>query len=266
MEEEFIVKVIVVGSSHGGFEAVRELLATQPDAEIQWYEKGDFVSFLSCGMQLYLEGVVKDVNNVRYATAEGMRAKGVHVFVRQEVASISPDKHEVHVKNLADGTERDESYDKLILSAGAVPVELPVPGNDLDNVYYMRGRDWAMKLKRATVEPTIKNVVVIGSGYIGIEAAEVFAKAGKNVTVIDILPRLLSVYLDKEFTSVLTKEMAENGVHAASGETVKEIVGKDGKVAKVVTDQAEYPAELVVEAVSVRPNTKWLADTLERYH
>ena len=263
MEEEFIVKVIVVGSSHGGFEAVRELLATRPDVEIQWYEKGDFVSFLSCGMQLYLEGVVKDVNNVRYATAEGMRATGVHGFVRQEVARISPDKHEVHVKNLADGTEPDESYDKLILSAGAVPVELPVPGNDLDNVYYMRGRDWAMKLKRATVEPTIKNVVVIGSGYIGIEAAEVFAKAGKNVTVIDILPRLLSVYLDKEFTSVLTKEMAENGVHAASGETVKEIVGKDGKVAKVVTDQAEYPAELVVEAVGVRPNTKWLADTLE---
>ena len=71
------MKVIVVGSSHGGYEAVREVLADQPDAEIQWYEKGDFLSFLSCGMQLYLEGVVKNVNDVRYATPAGIDRKSV---------------------------------------------------------------------------------------------------------------------------------------------------------------------------------------------
>ena len=51
------MKVIVVGSSHGGYEAVRGIISEAPDTEIQWYEKGDFISFLSCGMQLYLEGV-----------------------------------------------------------------------------------------------------------------------------------------------------------------------------------------------------------------
>jgi NADH peroxidase len=118
-------KIIVVGSSHGGYEAVQQVLQDAPDAEIQWYEKGSFLSFLSCGMQLYLEGVVKDVNSVRYATEEGESAKGVHVFTQQEVVSVAATRHSVHVVDHATGDERDESYDRLILSPGAVPASIP---------------------------------------------------------------------------------------------------------------------------------------------
>lgn len=257
------MKVIVVGSSHGGYEAVREVLANDPTAEIQWYEKGDFLSFLSCGMQLYLEGVVKDVNSVRYATPEKMRAQGVAVYTREEITAIDPQAHTVHVQNHNNGTERDEKYDKLILSAGAVPAEIPVPGKDLANIYAMRGRDWAIKLKAKTVDPTVKNVVVIGSGYIGVEAAEVFAKAGKHVTIIDLLPRLLSLYLDAEFTDILTKEMATHNIYPAAGQAVQRFAGENGQVTQVITDQATYPADLVIEAAGIKPNTAWLKDTLE---
>lgn len=257
------MKVVVVGSSHGGFEAVQELLQDYPQAEIQWYEKGDFLSFLSCGMQLYLEGVVKDVNSVSYATKEDMEKKGVHVFIQQDVTAINPTEHQVTVHNLADDTTRTESYDKLIISTGAVPAQIPVAGNDLKNIYFMRGRDWAMKLKRATVEPLINNVVVIGSGYIGIEAAEAFAKAGKQVTIIDVLPRILGTYLDSEFTDVLAQELKQNNVDLALGENVKKFVGDNGKVQQVVTDKGTYAADLVIESVGVKPNTAWLADTLE---
>ncbi|ETY73635.1 FAD-dependent oxidoreductase [Lactiplantibacillus fabifermentans] len=252
------MKVIVVGSSHGGYETVRGILADQPNTEIQWYEKGDFLSFLSCGMQLYLEGTVKDVNSVSYATPAGMSAQGVHVFVQQEITSVDAANQTVHVVNHADGTERDENYDKLVLSVGAVPFELPVPGHDLQNVYAMRGRDWAIKLKAKTVDPTVKNVVVIGSGYIGIEAAEVFAKAGMHVTVIDLLPRLLSLYLDEEFTDTLTQTMADHGIEAATGQSVQSFEGVDGKVSAVVTDQGTYPADLVVSAAGIKANTAML--------
>ncbi|AXX64775.1 FAD-dependent oxidoreductase [Bombilactobacillus bombi] len=257
------MKVVVVGSSHGGFEAVQELLQDYPQAEIQWYEKGDFLSFLSCGMQLYLEGVVKDVNSVSYATKEDMEKKGVHVFIQQDVTAINSTEHQVTVHNLADDTTRTESYDKLIISTGAVPAQIPVAGNDLKNIYFMRGRDWAMKLKRATVEPLIDKVVVIGSGYIGIEAAEAFAKAGKQVTIIDVLPRILGTYLDSEFTDVLAQELKQNNVDLALGENVQRFVGDNGKVQQVVTDKGTYAADLVIESVGVKPNTAWLADTLE---
>lgn len=257
------MKVIVVGSSHGGFETVRGILAEKPDTEIQWYEKGDFVSFLSCGMQLYLEGVVKDVNSVRYATAKGMRAKGVNVFVHQEVTSIDPKAHTVVVHNLDDDSTREEKYDKLVLSAGAVPANIPVSGNDLANVYAMRGRDWAIKLKAKTVDPDVQNVTVIGAGYIGIEAAEVFSKAGKHVTLIDILPRPLALYLDQEFTDILSKTLTDHNIYLATGQTVKEFTGENGRVHSVKTDQAEYPSDLVVETAGIKPNTGWLKDTLD---
>ncbi|WP_125707582.1 FAD-dependent oxidoreductase [Companilactobacillus zhongbaensis] len=257
------MKVIVVGSSHGGYETVEGLLKQNPDTEIQWYEKGDFLSFLSCGMQLYLEGKVKKVNSVSYATPEEMSKKGVAVFLQQEITKIDPDKHEVEVVNHVDNSTRTEKYDKLVLSAGAVPTQIPVEGSDLQNIYSMRGRDWAIKLKARTVDPKINNVVVVGSGYIGNEATEAFAKAGMNVTVIDILPRVLGTYLDPEFTDILAKNMEEHGVKIAAGESVKKFIGKDGKVTQVETDKGTYDADLVIEAAGVRPNTKWLQGILQ---
>lgn len=257
------MKVIVVGSSHGGYETVEGLLKQNPDTEIQWYEKGDFLSFLSCGMQLYLEGKVKKVNSVSYATPEEMSKKGVSVFLQQEITKIDPDKHEVEVVNHVDNSTRTEKYDKLVLSAGAVPTQIPVEGSDLQNIYSMRGRDWAIKLKARTVDPTINNVVVVGSGYIGNEATEAFAKAGMNVTVIDILPRVLGTYLDPEFTDILAKNMEEHGVKIAAGESVIKFIGKDGKVTQVETDKGTYDADLVIEAAGVRPNTKWLQGILQ---
>lgn len=257
------MKVIVVGSSHGGYEAVREILADQPDAQIQWYEKGDFLSFLSCGMQLYLEGVVKNVNDVSYATPEKMRAQGVAVFTETEVTAVDPANHSVQVVDHAHDTQRTESYDKLILSPGAIPATLPVPGNDLANVYQMRGRDWAIKLKAKTVDPDVQNVVVIGAGYIGVEAAEVFAKAGKHVTIVDMLPRLLAKYLDEELTEIVTAAMERHDIKAAPGQAIKRFAGQDGRVTEVVTDQATYPADLVIVATGIKANTQWLAETLE---
>ncbi|AYF92113.1 FAD-dependent oxidoreductase [Apilactobacillus bombintestini] len=252
------MKVIVVGSSHGGYEAVRGMLLENPDAEIQWYERGDFISFLSCGMELYLEGVVKDVNKVSYETPENAEKDGVHVFVKQEVASIDAANHQVHVKNLADGSERDEGYDKLILAIGAVPRRLDIPGKDLENIYAMRGRDWAIKLKQKMVDPDLKHVFVIGSGYIGIEAAESFAKAGKEVTIIDHNSRLLGNYLDPEFTEILTHEFDDHGVKFVGDVDVQEFVGKDGKVSGVKTNKGNFDAELVVETAGVVANTKLL--------
>ncbi len=212
---------------------------------------------------MYLEGVVKDVNSIRYMTAEEMEKRGVRVFTNTEIAKVIPDKHEVEVLDHVSGETRKETYDKLILSPGANPFILPVPGHDLENIETMRGRQDTIDLKLHSVDPEIENVVVVGGGYIGIEAAEAFAKAGKKVTLVDIITRPLGVYLDEEFTDILEKEMTDNGMNLAMEEKVVEFVGKNGKVSKVVTDKGEYPAELVVMSAGVRPNTAWLKDAVE---
>ena len=211
------MKVIVVGSSHGGYEAVEGLLKDYPDAEIQWYEQGDFLSFLSCGMQLFLKGKVDSADKVRYMTPEVIRKRGVTLFEQTQVTSLHSLAHEIEVKDLKTGKIRTEHYDKLILSPGAVPMQLDVPGKELKNIYYMRGHDWALKLKEKVLDDSVKKVVVIGSGYIGIEAAEVFARAGKKVSVLDLLSRPLATYLDKELTDVITDELDKHGVQVYGG-------------------------------------------------
>lgn len=214
---------------------------------------------------MYLEGVVKDVNSIRYMTAEEMEKRGVRVFTNTEITKVMPDQHEVEVLDHISGQTRKESYDKLILSPGANPFILPVPGHELENIETMRGRQDTIDLKLHSVDPDIQNVVVVGGGYIGIEAAEAFAMAGKNVTVVDIITRPLGVYLDQDFTDILEKEMTENGMHLAMEEKVVEFIGDAGKVTKVVTDKGEYPAELVVMSAGVRPNTAWLKNAVEMH-
>lgn len=214
---------------------------------------------------MYLEGVVKDVNSIRYMTAEEMEKRGVRVFTNTEITKVMPDQHEVEVLDHISGQTRKEGYDKLILSPGANPFILPVPGHELKNIETMRGRQDTIDLKLHSVDPDIQNVVVVGGGYIGIEAAEAFAMAGKNVTVVDIITRPLGVYLDQDFTDILEKEMTDNGMHLAMEEKVVEFIGDAGKVTKVVTDKGEYPAELVVMSAGVRPNTAWLKDAVEMH-
>ncbi|KRM63729.1 NADH peroxidase [Ligilactobacillus agilis DSM 20509] len=258
------MKVIVVGSSHGGYEAVEGLLKDYPDAEIQWYEQGDFLSFLSCGMQLFLKGKVDSADKVRYMTPEAIRKRGVTLFEQTQVTSLHSLAHEIEVKDLKTGKIRTEHYDKLILSPGAVPMQLDVPGKELKNIYYMRGHDWALKLKEKVLDDSVKKVVVIGSGYIGIEAAEVFARAGKKVSVLDLLSRPLATYLDKELTDVITDDLDKHGVQVYGGQQVKEYVGKE-KVSAVKTAQGEYAADLVVVAAGIKPNTSWLKGELAMY-
>lgn len=253
------MKVIVVGTSHAGYEAIETLLKEQPDAELHLYERGSTASFLSCGIQSYLEGVSESLDSLHYATEASYLEQKIHVHMNSDVVGIDPNAKTITVKT-ANG-ETEESYDKLIITPGANPIELPIPGTDLKNVFYVRGRDWAGKIK-ARMEKS-KKAVVVGGGYIGIEVAEAFAKAGIETTVVDALGRVLNTYLDKEFTDVLESHLEQKGLSVRTGEMVKEITSENGAVAKIVTDKGAYEVDTVIMATGVRPNTKWLQGIVE---
>ncbi|WDV24336.1 FAD-dependent oxidoreductase [Pediococcus acidilactici] len=255
-------KVIIVGASHGGHESAIELLDKYDNVDVTIYEMGDFVSFMSCGMQLYLEDQVTDVNNVRNFRPEDITSKGGKIYNNHQVTAIDVDQKQVTVKDLKEGTEEQVAYDKLILSSGVTPKNLPVPGTDLENVYLMRGYDWATKIKAALTDDSIKNVAVVGSGYIGIEAAEVFAKKGKHVTLFDFIDRPLGNYLNPEMTEIIDKTLTDNGVQVEMSQSITGFKG-DGKVASVETKKGSYPADLVIQAAGVQPNTEWLKGVVD---
>lgn len=251
------MKVIMIGASHGGHQSALELLDKYPDADVTIYEKGDFISFLSCGMQLFLEDKVSGVDDVRNFKPEDIEKRGGKVKPQHEVLTFDADKKEITVKNLATDEVFTDTYDKLILSSGVTPAALPVPGADKANVFFMRGRAWALKIKEKMTDPTVKNVVVIGSGYIGVEAAEVFAKAGKHVTIVDMIDNVLGNYLDSELTGILAPVFEKNGVDLALGKQITGFAGGDA-VTGVETTTGTIDADLVIVAAGVTPNTAWL--------
>lgn len=253
------MRYVIVGASHGGHEAALELLTQDPTAEVTIFEQGEFVSFMSCGMELYLTNQVKDPNTIRNFKPEDITVLGGHVENNAQVRAINDDQHEVTVFHTKTHEEEQVPYDKLIISSGVTPARLPVPGAELGNIYLMRGYDWARKLKAKLTDPTVKEVTIVGAGYIGIEAVESFLQAGKKVTLIDTLPRVLAAYLNQPMTDLITKRLVEHGVAIHTGEFVQAYQGSKGQVKQVRTDQGTYETDLVVEAIGVKPSTEWLA-------
>lgn len=256
------MKVIIIGASHGGHESAIELLDKYNDVDVTLYEKGDFVSFMSCGMQLYLEDKVTDVDDVRNFKPADIENRGGKIVNNHEVLAIDVTTKTIKVQNTVTKEITTDSYDKLILSSGVTPATLPVPGNELENIYLMRGRDWALKIKAKLTDPAVKNVVIIGSGYIGIEAVEVFQNAGKHVTLLDIIEHPLGNYLDEELTDKIETDLKTRGVELGMQTQITGFVG-DGTVSAVKTADTEYPADLVIVAAGIKPNTEWLAGTVD---
>ena len=254
-------KVVIVGASHGGHESAIELLDKYDDVDVTVYEAADFISFMSCGMQLYLEDKVTHRDDVRNFKAEDIEKRGGKVYASHLVTGIDPDKHTVTVKDLETNTSKDVHYDKLILSSGVTPQTLPVPGSDLGKSYFMHGRDWAMQLKDAASNPNIKNVAVIGAGYIGTEASEVFAKDGKHVTLMDMIDHPLETYLNQKFTHIL-EPIFKKHMDLKMGAKILGFEG-DKKVTKVKTDSGDVDADLVVIAAGVKPATDWLKGVID---
>ena len=256
-------KVIIVGASHGGHQSILELLSRYGEnVDITLFEAGEYVSFMSCGMELYLEDQVTDVNDVRNFRPENFPQPNVHILNNHEVKAIHADQKTVTVTSILDKSTKDYEYDKLILSSGVKPNSLPVPGTDLENVYLMRGYDWATRIKDKLTDPAIKNVAVIGAGYIGIEAAEAFQKAGKEVTLLDVIDRPLGTYLDPEMTDILTEHLKEKGIKVVTGAKITAFTGEQ-QVAAIQTADEEIATDLVIQAAGVKANTEWLKGVVD---
>ena len=183
--------------------------------------------------------------------------------MNHEVIAIDPQAKTVTVRNLDTQDVFQDTYDKLIYAAGSWPLDIPnIPekSNSLENVDICKLFQHAQELIKKADDPDIKNVAVIGSGYIGVELAEAYHKKGKNVTLIDLEQRVLARYFDSEFTSSLESDITRSGVKLALGEKVIDFYGEQNKVKKVITDKGSYDADLVIKCVGFKPNTELLPD------
>lgn len=141
-------KVVIIGASHGGHEAAFETLNRYQNVDVTILEQSDYVSFMSCGMKLYLEGKTTGINDVRNFRPEQLQNKNGHIYNNTKAVSINTFENTVTAKNVKTGEEAKFPYDKLIISSGVNPAKLSLPGANLENIDLMRGYYWAKKLMK----------------------------------------------------------------------------------------------------------------------
>ncbi|MGY3745874.1 FAD-dependent oxidoreductase [Vagococcus salmoninarum] len=256
------MKVIVVGCTHAGTSAVKNILKEAPGAQVTIYERNDNVSFLSCGIALYVGGVVKDSDSLFYSNPEELASLGASVNMEHDVLNIDTDNKTVSVRNLQTNEVLEDSYDKLVMTTGSWPLTPPIPGIKQENILLCKNFNQAKEIIAKADDA--KKIAIVGAGYIGIELVEAFEMSGKDVTLIDGLDRILNKYLDPEFTNVLEDKLVERGIKLALNQQVSEFIGEDNKVTHVKTSQQTIEADLVILCIGFRPMTDLLADKVDR--
>ncbi|VEU78104.1 FAD-dependent oxidoreductase [Mycoplasmopsis columbinasalis] len=256
------MKIVVVGANHAGTSFLRTLKTVNPDAQVVAYDRNTNTSFLGCGIAIWVAGVFSEPGGLFYSSPEILRNDyGVDLKIEHDVVKIDRKKKELTVKDLRTGREFKDNYDKLVFAGGTWPIVPPIKGVEYKNIVLSKLYQHAQYLVEKANDPKIKNVVVVGAGYIGIELVEAFHVKGKKVTLVDLSDRVVANYLDKEFTEKMEHNMKADGVKLALGEKCVEFKSNDGvHVSEVVTDKGSYPADLVVLSVGFKPNTAVLSD------
>jgi NADPH-dependent 2,4-dienoyl-CoA reductase/sulfur reductase-like enzyme/rhodanese-related sulfurtransferase len=267
------MKVVIIGGVAGGASCAARLRRLDEQAEIVMVERGPFVSYANCGLPYHVSGVIPKESSLLVANAQLFRAQfAIDARTGCEAISISRQKKTVELRNVATGEVTTESYDKLVLAPGAASIRPPLPGIDLPGIFQVRTvpdaraiREW---IERGTeflagmysysgmqfVKP-LRRAVVIGGGFIGLEMAENLVHAGFDVTLVEMIEQVLAP-LDREIARLVEARLEQHGVHLALGDGVAGFSKLDGGAVEVHTKSGKkYPADIVISALGVRPDT-----------
>ncbi len=232
------------------------------ELNITVYEKTDMISWGSCGLPYYVGDFYQDSERMIAKPLEQFNKEGINVKMKHEVIGIDPAKREVTIKDLNSGEIFNDSYDEIIIATGASSIKPPIKNIDLQNIFTLKEFSDGIELKKAILKAENREIVIIGAGYIGLEAVEAATHLRKKVRVIQLSERVLPESFDKEITDIMEEELSSHkDVILNLNETVTEFEGKDGKVTSVITNKGKYSADIVILATGVRPNTKFLENT-----
>lgn len=256
-------KIVFIGANHAGTAAINTVLDNYSDNEVVVFDRNSNISFLGCGMALWIGNQIDGPEGLFYSSKEAMEKKGAKVNMNTEIKNIDFKNKEITAVT-EDGNQIKESYDKLVMATGSLPISPNIPGKNLENVQFVKLYQDAKETIKRLQNPDIKHVTVVGAGYIGVELAEAFERCGKKVTVIDFADTCLSKYYDTQFTDLMKKNLEDNNIELQFGQKVLEIKG-DGKVEAIVTDKGEYKTDMVILAIGFMPNTSLGKNELELF-
>jgi NADPH-dependent 2,4-dienoyl-CoA reductase/sulfur reductase-like enzyme/rhodanese-related sulfurtransferase len=267
------MKAVIVGGVAGGASCAARLRRLDEKAEILMVERGPYVSYANCGLPYHVSGVIPEESSLLVVTELLFRA-AFNVEVRSgcEAVAISPKKKTVDLRDVKTGKVTTESYDKLVLSPGAAPIRPPLPGIDLPGIFSVRTvpdaraiREWLQRGEETKtgmdsytgyqIVTKPKRAVVVGGGFIGLEMVENFAHLGLDVTLVEKLNQVMPP-LDPEMSRLVERYLVKHGVNLQLGDGVAGFrQAKDGALEVLTESGKAHPADVVILAIGVRPET-----------
>ncbi|MFI6088756.1 FAD-dependent oxidoreductase [Streptomyces sp. NPDC051218] len=251
-------RLVIIGGDAAGMSAASQArrLKGPDELEIVAFERGHFTSYSACGIPYWVGGAVLSRDELIARTPEAHRERDIDLRMRTEVMEIDVEGGRVRTRDLESGAEAWTTYDKLVIGTGARPVRPSLPGIDAPGVHGVQTLDDGQALLDTLADTEGRRAVVIGAGYIGVEMAEALIQRRYEVTVVNRGTEPMST-LDPDMGRLVHDAMSGMGIEMVNGaEVTKILTDDDGRVRAVATEDAEYPADVVVLGIGVRPETE----------
>lgn len=249
------MKAVIIGGVAGGASAAARLRRLDETAEILIFERSGYVSYANCGLPYYIGGTIQDRRALTLQTPESFWNRfHIDVRVRHEVTGINRGRKTVTVRNLDTDEVWEESYDKLLMSPGAVPVKPELPGVESRRIRTLRTVEDTFGIRETVIKEQVRSAVVIGGGFIGVEVAENLQKLGLIVSLIQRSDHILAL-LDADMASFLHAHMRKNGVELLLKKTVTGFEESEDGIIVGLEGESPLLADMAILAIGVLPES-----------
>jgi len=250
-------RLVVIGGGAAGMSAASAARRVDPTLEIVVLEAGGYAAYGLCGLPYYVSGTITGAESlVSYRPSFFREERGIDLRLHVRATRLDPDRHIIHFRG--DGREQRLTYQRLIVAAGGAPVVPPIPGLDDEHVFTVRTLENAIGLRSLLDAGRVGRALVVGAGYIGLEMADALVARGVSVTLVEALPRVLSI-LDPPIAALVEAEVRGHGVDLRLNARLNEVLRtSEGLEAHI--DGAVVTVDAVVIAVGVRPSTSVAAE------
>lgn len=252
------MKYVIVGGVAGGATTAARLRRLDEQCEIVVFEKGDYISYANCGLPYYIGGTIAEKNSLLLQTPVSFGNRyDVDVRVKSEVIAIDSTNKTIKVRNKFNGKEYSENYDKLVLSPGAVPIVPNLPGIQSDRIFTIRNVADTENVKQRAVLSfsKLKEVVVVGAGFIGLEMVENLHQLGYHITIVEKAPQVMTT-VDAPIAAVVQHQLKEKNIKLMLNTEVQSFEESDDAVCVNLSNGEQLKADFAILSIGVKPNTE----------
>ncbi|OAX74284.1 NADH oxidase [Lactiplantibacillus plantarum] len=256
------MKVAIIGCTHAGIAAMKQILKYYPGTEITVYERHADISYMSCGTYLHLGGTIKDLDQALYANPNEFSEQGVQMRMQYDVINVNADKHTILAQNLQTKELQTDHYDKLIMATGSITAIPAIPGVENPKVMLCKTCEQAQQLYEAAQHA--HHIAIVGGGYSGVELAEGYVKSGHAVTLFQRGSHLINEYLDPQLSEKVEKLLITNGIQVKTNAQVTAFSDTADNRLRVTTANGEETFDMAVICPGVIPQSELLAGQVNR--